>query len=132
MPIRPENRDRYPPSWREISYRIRSERADWRCECLGECGLDHSEDDDQCGPPHDRCQANAECPHPRTGSKVILTVAHLDHTPENCADENLKAMCQQCHNRYDAAMRRAGIQERERANAAVADLFQQAKREERT
>ena len=67
MPIRPENRDRYPPSWREISYRIRSERADWRCECLGECGLDHSEDDDQCGPPHDRCQANAECPHPRTG-----------------------------------------------------------------
>jgi hypothetical protein len=32
---------------------------------------------------------------------VVLTVAHLDHQPENCADDNLKAMCQRCHLRYD-------------------------------
>ena len=36
-----------------------------------------------------------------TGSRVILTVAHLDHQPENCADDNLKAMCQGCHLHYD-------------------------------
>jgi hypothetical protein len=33
--------------------------------------------------------------------KVVLTVAHLNHTPEDCRDENLKAMCQRCHLRYD-------------------------------
>jgi len=52
-----------------------------------------------------------------------LTVAHLDHTPENCADDNLKALCQRCHNRYDMPMRRAGIRERARAAMACADLF---------
>jgi len=36
-----------------------------------------------------------------TGSFVILTVAHLDHTPENCDEGNLKAMCQACHLHYD-------------------------------
>ena len=38
-----------------------------------------------------------------TLSHVVLTAAHLDHQPENCADENLLAGCQRCHNRYDAA-----------------------------
>jgi hypothetical protein len=33
---------------------------------------------------------------------VVLTVAHLDHTPEHCDPSNLKAMCQRCHLRYDA------------------------------
>lgn len=32
---------------------------------------------------------------------VVLTTAHLDHTPENCEDENLRAMCQGCHLYYD-------------------------------
>jgi len=32
---------------------------------------------------------------------VVLTVAHLDHTPENCDEANLKAMCQRCHLAYD-------------------------------
>jgi hypothetical protein len=32
---------------------------------------------------------------------VMLTVAHLNHTPADCRDENLKAMCQRCHLRYD-------------------------------
>ncbi len=102
MPIRPENRARYPKEWKTISLRIRTERADNRCECLGECGDDHS----------GRCEAINYEPHPVTGSKVILTVAHLDHVPENCGDDNLKAMCQRCHNRYDMPMRRAGIRER--------------------
>ena len=32
--------------------------------------------------------------HPITGSKVVLTVAHLDHTPENVDLENLVHLCQ--------------------------------------
>ena len=37
---------------------------------------------------------------------VVLTVAHLDHIPENCDDDNLKAMCQRCHNNYDISHRK--------------------------
>jgi predicted ATP-dependent serine protease len=38
----------------------------------------------------------------RDDKEIILTIAHLDHTPENCARENLRALCQKCHNGYDA------------------------------
>ena len=31
----------------------------------------------------------------------MLTIAHLDHTPENCDPDNLKAWCQRCHLNYD-------------------------------
>lgn len=107
MPIRPENRARYPKDWKQISLRIRLDRAESRCECSGQCGQ-------ECCTP--RCQAINYEPHPDTGSKVVLTVAHLDHIPENCGDDNLLAMCQRCHNRYDMPMRRAGIRERANAN----------------
>lgn len=93
MPIRPENRARYPGDWKAISQRIRFDRAAGRCECDGECGIDHS----------GRCSAEHGRPNPMTGATVVLTTAHLDHVPENCGDDNLKAMCQRCHLRYDAA-----------------------------
>lgn len=57
------------------------------------------------------------------GPKIVLTVAHLDHTPENCADDNLLHLCQRCHNRYDAPTRAAGIKARRRALNAASDLF---------
>jgi hypothetical protein len=37
----------------------------------------------------------------------VLTVAHLNHDPQDCRDENLKAFCQRCHLRYDAWFGRA-------------------------
>lgn len=92
MPIRPENKPRYPPDWKAISIRIRFTRAGGRCECAGECGKDHA----------GRCAAVHGQPNPRTGKTVWLTTAHLDHTPEHCDDDNLKAMCQGCHLAYDA------------------------------
>ena len=39
--------------------------------------------------------------------KIVLTVAHLDHDPENddvCVTR-LRALCQKCHLAYDAPMR---------------------------
>ena len=92
MPIKAENRKRYPKDWKDISLRIRFERAEGRCECRGECGHDHG----------GRCDARHGLPHPVTGSRVILTTAHRDHTPENCDDDNLFAACQRCHLAYDA------------------------------
>ncbi len=90
MPIRESERDRYPSDWPQISLSIRCDRAGWFCECLGECER------------HDGwCLARNAKPHPITGSKVVLTVAHLDHTPENVDRDNLRAMCQRCHLSYD-------------------------------
>ena len=79
MPIRPERKALYPKDWKAISLRIR-EAAEWRCEW---------------------CSAENGKPNPITGSKVVLTVAHLDHDETNCAAENLKALCQRCHLAYD-------------------------------
>ncbi len=102
-PIKKENRDRYPVNWKAISRRIRRDRAGWRCECTGQCGTDHEIPALGIHPPH-RCNARNGRSHPVTLSKVVLTVAHLDHTPENCADTNLLAMCQRCHLAYDGSL----------------------------
>lgn len=91
MPIRPENRSRYPDNWPAISLAIK-ERAGWRCECRGECG--RRTHDGRCTNVHGGRAYG-------TGSTVILTTAHLNHTPEECGDENLRAMCQGCHLHYD-------------------------------
>jgi hypothetical protein len=110
MPIRPENRCRYPANWVGISARIRIVRAGNRCECRGQCGKPHAA----------RCEAVNGWPSPYTGSRVVLTVAHLDHTPENCDDANLLAMCQRCHLAYDGphhAETRAATRARELADA---------------
>lgn len=85
MPIRAENRARYPADWQDIRAAI-LKRAGNVCEMEG-CGAVNGK------------------PHPITGAPVVLTVAHLDHTPENCAPWNLRAWCQRCHNRYDQPMR---------------------------
>ena len=88
MPIRPEMRARYPKDWALRSRFVRFYRAKNRCEW---CGARNGE------------------PHPITGSTVVLTAAHVfDHRPEAASLLNLAALCQRCHNRHDAKMRRAG------------------------
>lgn len=109
MPIRPEMRGRYPRNWPQISRRIRFDRAGGRCECDGRCGRRHP----------GRCAAVHGQPHPATGSKVVLTVAHLDDIPEHCDDDNLAAMCQACHLAYDTDLH-AATAARSRAARLVA------------
>lgn len=96
MPIRDATRHLYPADWKQLSHRIRHDRAGGACECDGRCG------------GHDnRCLARNREPHPITGSVVVLTVAHLDHDPTNNDEANLMAMRQRCHLRYDADLHRA-------------------------
>lgn len=97
MPIRPENKARYPENWKEIRADI-LKRADNRCEF--------------CGIKNYTIREN--------GSKVILTIAHLDHTPENCDYENLRALCQKCHNNYDKD-HRAETRKRTKENSIMAE-----------
>lgn len=120
MPIRPENRDRYPATWPMISVRIRFERADGRCECRGECGRPTQHLD-----PDGRCRNRHMQPAWSTGSLVVLTTAHRDHIPEHCDEDNLVAMCQGCHLHHDRdhrAQTRARIA-REATEAQMYPLF---------
>lgn len=56
-------------------------------------------------PDYPDCRAENHKPHPVTGYRVVLTIAHLDHVPEHNDPSNLRAWCQRCHNRYDAPHR---------------------------
>lgn len=80
MPIRPENRARYPVEWPIISLWMRV-CSGWRCEW---------------------CQAIQGEPHPITGSRVVLTTAHVHNpAPEDVRPQNLAALCQRCHLNWD-------------------------------
>lgn len=63
----------YPADWDQIAGRVKA-RAGWRCE--------------HCGHSHD----------PAAG--YTLTVHHIDGHPANCVDDNLVALCQRCHLRW--------------------------------
>jgi hypothetical protein len=71
----------------------------------------------------ERCGAEHGYPHPVTGSKVVLTVAHLDHDPTNCGDDNLRAMCQRCHLAYDHEHHARSRHTNRRRHFARGDLF---------
>ena len=106
MPIRPENRGRYPKSWPAMRAQA-LHRSGGRCECDGKCGLAHE---------GGRCDAINGVAHPVTGSIVVLTLAHEHGVPlEETSIERMFMGCQRCHNPYDAPMRAAGIRERREA-----------------
>ena len=78
MPIK--NKSLYPRNWKEISNRIRFGRAKSKCEL---------------------CDAEHDKPHWKTGSRVVLTVHHIDGDKNNNSEYNLIALCQRCHLRLD-------------------------------
>lgn len=142
MPIRAENQWRYPPNWPEISAGIRK-RAWHMCE---ECGVENyaiggRDNDGRWWPALPTGDDGLRLTWPKPGDyaecqrqgsvvtlwlriiRIVLTVAHLNHKPEDNRPENLKCLCQRCHNRLDAAMRAAGRKERARLAAASGDLF---------
>lgn len=117
----PFDRRRYPDDWKAITLAIR-ERAGDRCECEGECGRDHA----------GRCRSERGYPNPDTGSRVVITVAHLWRGPcaechavgRKCGEpSHLKAMCQACHLAYDLPQHQANARRTRRARKAAGDLF---------
>lgn len=112
----PVDWSRYPADWKDISLRVRKE-AGWRCEW---------------------CGAQNGAPHPVTGSRVVLTVAHLgaphaDGRPGDKREktdvrrENLAALCQRCHLNYDRdehAAGAAGTRRRKRERAGQLPLLE--------
>ena len=137
MPIKPENRRRYPANWPEIRERIRS-RSGNRCEWCGgpNRAIGYRRADGEWVPMP---RALREAGFKRGDSvacadgsvlkiiQIVLTVAHVhDHNPENCADDNLAHLCQRCHNRHDAAMRQRNAAATRREGKAMGDLFQGA------
>lgn len=97
MPIRPENKSRYPKDWKLIREKILG-RAGNKCEGIyGEkCGVaNHAVV---------RRYLKQDLSNFKD-IKIVLTIAHMDHTPENNDPSNLRALCQRCHNQYDAKFR---------------------------
>lgn len=115
MPIKPENLARYPANWPEIRAAI-LERAGHCCErCkvanhvriargagkdLGAYMTDDADVfDADTGEYLGRCRMTEF--NVLKMVDIVLTVAHLDHTPENCDPSNMLALCQRCHLRND-------------------------------
>jgi hypothetical protein len=106
MPIRKSERGKYPAGWHAISAGIKT-RAGNRCEG---------------SPQYPDCRAVNGEPHPVTGSRVVLTVGHLNHEPSDCRPENLKAWCQRCHLTYDAAHHAANARQTRREKLRNGEL----------
>ena len=70
---------KYGPNWKILRYKI-LDRAQGKCEL---------------------CSAGIKEPHPITGSKVVLTVHHVNFNIQDNRDYNLIALCQRCHLRLD-------------------------------
>lgn len=138
MPIKPENRSRYPANWKEIADSIRA-RAENRCEkCMVRNGETVSRGQLSDGRHIYLLESgNGYCAE--TGEfigqyryfelgilkhvKIVLTVAHLDHTPENCDPENLRAWCQRCHLRYDKKHHAVTAYAAKKAMTNTVDMF---------
>lgn len=121
MPITAENKARYPANWRDIRANI-IERAGNRCE---QCGIsNHAWRNKVTGEwTHDAGLAEAWTMDGDAITRIVLTIAHLDHTPENCDPANLRAWCQRCHNRHDAQHRMANAARTRRAKHKSGELF---------
>ena len=137
MPIKAKDRAMYGKAWREVR-KVVLARADDACECLGECGADHAGANAatdlggslRCGAPNgltvERERRNpavwwqqgeaGECYR----VKVVLTVAHLNHTPGDDRLDNLRAFCQRCHLLYDKAQHAKSAAQTRRLKAEAA------------
>jgi hypothetical protein len=108
----PMNRKLYPKNWDEIARTIKTQ-VNWHCEsCDRPCRTPGEIDEDlidRISNYHEWVKDLYEeiqddehgVVHIPKLTRFTLTVAHLDHIPENCDRSNLRAWCTVCHCRYD-------------------------------
>jgi hypothetical protein len=139
MPIKPENRSRYPANWNEIRAAILARAGD----CCEQCrvpngkriargaGLFENTFQIDTADVFD-AETGEHIARVRMGEyqvknmvTIVLTIAHLDHQPENCDPANLRALCQMHHLRHDAKHHAETARATRRERLAVADLFEQ-------
>ena len=136
----PVDMSKYPPEWPQIRERILV-RAGNVCERCGVANGVYRAADAR----GDRTYRYAECvrgvclgwnyqteegewmddPSELDGkpARIVLTIAHVnDPDPQNCADDNLQALCQRCHNRLDAPMRAKNAARTRGRNRRAADV----------
>lgn len=122
MPIRAELRHHYGKIWRTVTRPRILARAGNKCE---QCDVpNHTEVTRVAGwwlewmvswregaaarwrDPKGQIHLKPDAPPdeiPARHVRIVLTVAHLNHTSGDDRDENLKALCQWCHLNYDLA-----------------------------
>lgn len=135
MPIRPELRPLYPPHWRELSRRVRFERARGCCQdcrrphlAFLRCLPDGRWFDERANAWRDRRGRKARRPdlveaiQLRT-TRVVLAAAHLDNDPTNNRLTNLRALCQRCHMLHDRTHHLSQRWITHRKRSALGDLF---------
>lgn len=137
MPIKAENKARYPKEWPAIRAGI-LERARHACEVCGAPNrqrIARGGGDDAGTYMLDTAEVFSDSTGERLGQihmsnynvdrmvEVVLTIAHLDHVPEHCDPLNLKAMCQKCHLAYDAEHHKVNAWKTRRAKAGTSELF---------
>lgn len=83
--------------------RMKFDRADGRCECLGECGRSH-----RFG-IHRRCP-NAHGRPDNAGKAVTISVRHMNGDAKDYDEANLLAMCMTCITRHRSKVKRASEQ----------------------
>ena len=130
----PMDRKLYPKDWKTIALIVKTD-ADWTCQ---ECGR-------PCRRPgeslkeleyrvHEHPEAYKIKNSPRgelaifAAGRFQLSVAHLNHRPEDCRPENLRAWCNPCHGRYDLNAVRSGVKGRaaleRRGQLSLLDLLE--------
>lgn len=122
MPIKPENRTRYPRNWKQIRAAI-LERAKHRCE---QCGVpNYSYRNRSTGEvTTDEMQVETwALSDGQRSTRIVLTIAHLNHTPEDCRPDNLRAWCQRCHLAHDHELHQRNAAATRKRGRAAEDLF---------
>jgi hypothetical protein len=135
MPIRPDLRGLYPAHWRELSQRVRFERAGGVCQT---CGRPHGTTiralaDGRWYDPERRTWRDGrgrrarwpdleQMMNART-TRVVLAAAHLDHDPTNNRLRNLRSLCQRCHMIHDRPYHLAQRRITYLLRRALGDLF---------
>jgi len=115
MPIKKENRYRYPKNWKAITQDILI-RARYQCETCGapdRAWIHRNRETPKTWSPATHSFAG---PNWKKAVEVVLAVAHLDHIPEHCGPSDLRALCQYCHTEHDRT--------HQRKNAALTLLHQ--------